>query len=93
MAISKITNQLSRYEQCYAFLCDNEITTWDELKIATYIGGNDYTTLLQVLYFKTGYRGIGQLLECEPDTYCTDTITEEAIEECDGFYSKAFKGV
>ena len=93
MANTIITNELSNYQQCCEFLCDNDIVSWDELKIATYIGGRNYITLLHILFFKTGYRGIGQLLKCEPDTYYTDSVTPEAIEECDGYYSQAFKGV
>lgn len=48
--------------EIYDYLIDNEIATQGELDLITNINGFSEKTLNDVIYSKTGYNDIGQLL-------------------------------
>ena len=57
-----ITKRVSE-DDVWDFIRDYEIATEDELSLVTSINGLNISTLNDVLYVRTGYRDIEQLIE------------------------------
>jgi hypothetical protein len=53
------------YNDLYDYLVDNEIFTEEEIAIAVYFNGESIETLETLLYYRTGYRSLDQILEEE----------------------------
>lgn len=53
---------LEDIDDVYSILIDYEIATEEELKLVTNISGYDMETLNAVIYFRTAYRDIEQLI-------------------------------
>lgn len=54
---------LEDIDDIYSILIDYEIATEEELKLVTNISGYDIETLNAVIYFRTAYRDIEQLIQ------------------------------
>ena len=50
-------------EKIWDYLIDNEITTEDELQLVTDVAGYSDRTLEAVIYARTGYNDLEQLME------------------------------
>ena len=62
----------------YDLLIDFEIATDEELMLVRYVMSGDWEEILNaVIYARTGYRSIEQLLECEfGDDYALELLRE-----------------
>ena len=58
---------VNEYNNLYDYLVDNEIFTEGEIAIAVYFNGDGLETLETLLYYRTGYRSLDQILEEEND--------------------------
>ena len=56
---------MDKKTKLWDFLIDFEIATESELQLVTNINGYNLETLESVLYSKTGYRSLNQIIECE----------------------------
>tara|TARA_R100000406_G_scaffold27935_1_gene17935 strand:- start:1861 stop:2052 length:192 start_codon:yes stop_codon:yes gene_type:complete len=56
---------ISPYGLLHNYLLDYEIATQEELILVCSINGNTTETLESVLYVRTGYRSLDQILEAE----------------------------
>jgi len=56
---------VNQYNDLYEYLVDNEIFTEAEIAIAVYFHGDSLETLETLLYYRTGYRSLDQILEEE----------------------------
>jgi len=52
-------------DRIWDYLIESEIATEDELQLITSINGHNEESLNSVLYVRTAYRSIDQLIECE----------------------------
>ena len=52
-----------KVDEMWDYLEDNMIATKDELTLVTNINGYNETSMLDILYAKTGYRNFDQLEE------------------------------
>lgn len=65
-------------DEVYAFLEDNEIVSQETLEVVTDINGYNMEALNNIVYSRTGYNDIEQLLECEYGM--TDPELDEDME-------------
>ena len=54
-----------KMNELWDFMVDSEIATEDEIGVALHFGGRSLDTLESLLFYKTGYRSLEQLLEGE----------------------------
>jgi hypothetical protein len=54
-------------EQVWDYLVESQIATEEELKLVTYINGYSIESLESVIYVRTGYRSIDQLLDLDEE--------------------------
>lgn len=66
------------YDTIYDYLIDNEIATSDEIDLVTYINGNNVTSLLDILYVRTGFTSWIQL-EDEEDGSDKESLLYDII--------------
>lgn len=66
------------YDTIYDYLIDNEIATSDEIDLVTYINGNNVTSLLDILYVRTGFTSWIQL-EDEEDGADEESLLYDII--------------
>lgn len=52
-------------EDLYDYLLETEIATQDEISLVTSINGTNLDSLESILYSRTGYRSLNQILEME----------------------------
>lgn len=52
-------------EETWDYLIESGIATEEELKLVTCINGYKVETLNDVIYARTAYRSLDQLIECE----------------------------
>lgn len=74
---------LEDIDDVYSILVDYEIATEEELKLVTHISGYDMETLNAVIYVRTAYRDIEQLIEYDLKElrYLLDDEDEEGDDE------------
>lgn len=74
---------LKDIDDVYSILVDYGIATEEELKLVTYISGYDMKTLNAVIYVRTAYRDIEQLIEYDLTDlrYLLGNEDEEGDEE------------
>ena len=53
------------YDNTYYYIIDNHIATKNEVSLVTSINGCNIEALNSILYCRTGYRDLEQILDCE----------------------------
>lgn len=66
------------YDTIYDYLIDNDIATSEEIDLVTYINGNNVTSLLDILYVRTGFTSWIQL-EDEEDGSDEESLLYDII--------------
>lgn len=66
------------YDTIFDYLIDNEIATENEIDLVTYINGNNVTSLLDILYVRTGFTSWIQL-EDEEDGSDEESLLYDII--------------
>lgn len=66
------------YDTIYDYLIDNEIATKNEIDLVTYINGDNVTSLLDILYVRTGFTSWIQL-EDEEDGSDEESLLYDII--------------
>ena len=54
-------------DELYDYLIDYQIATQEEINLVTKINGYNLDSLEDILYVRTGYRSLEQILEIEND--------------------------
>ena len=55
----------TQMEKIESFLIDNGIATTEEIRLVMYINGHTIESLNNILYVRTGYRSLEQILDAE----------------------------
>lgn len=66
------------YDTIYDYLIDNDIATSEEIDLVTYINGDNVTSLLDILYVRTGFTSWIQL-EDEEDGSDEESLLYDII--------------
>lgn len=70
------------FDALWDYLVEGSIATKDELALVTSINGSNIESLESVLYSRTGYRSLKQILEVDDEKCCTICEFSEEGEGC-----------